>query len=75
MPVKQYRWKILPPFKRDLFIHGDLEERMIGVLGASTYEGILDSLNERTVVATRYGEVSVALGEVGGHPSSPKPSQ
>ena len=39
---------------------------MIGILGASKYEGVLDSLNERTVIATRYGEVSVALGEVSG---------
>ena len=39
---------------------------MIGILGASAYEGILDSLNERTVVTTRYGEVSVLLGEVNG---------
>lgn len=39
---------------------------MIGILGASKYEGILDSLNERTVVNTRYGEVSAALGEVSG---------
>ena len=39
---------------------------MIGILGASKYEGILDSLDERTVVTTRYGEVSVALGEVDG---------
>ena len=39
---------------------------MIGILGASKYEGILDSLSERTVVNTRYGEVSVALGEVSG---------
>ncbi len=39
---------------------------MIGILGASRYEGILEPLNERTVINTRFGEVSVALGEVSG---------
>lgn len=38
----------------------------IGILGASQYEAILEKQLERTVVSTRFGDVPVLIGEVGG---------
>ena len=39
---------------------------MIGILGASRYEAILEGPLERSTVATRYGDVPVLTGAVGG---------
>lgn len=39
---------------------------MIGILGATTYEGILQEDLERSVVSTRFGDVPVVKGTVGG---------
>lgn len=38
---------------------------MIGILGASQYEAALEQQSERTVVTTRYGDVSVLIGTIG----------
>ena len=38
---------------------------MIGILGASIYEAILESHLERSTVSTRYGDVPVLMGTVG----------
>ena len=39
---------------------------MIGILGASQYESVLETQNERTVVTTRFGDVPVLKGEIEG---------
>ncbi len=39
---------------------------MIGILGASRYEAILEDQLERTTVSTRYGDVLVLNGTAGG---------
>ena len=36
---------------------------MIGILGAAKYESILEGDAERSTVSTRYGDVSVLMGE------------
>lgn len=41
---------------------------MIGILGAVTYEGIVQSEHERTVVSTRFGDVPVLTGAIGNTP-------
>ena len=38
---------------------------MIGILGASRYEAILEGQLERSTVSTRYGDVPVLTGTVG----------
>ena len=38
---------------------------MIGILGASQYEAALEQQHERTVVTTRFGDVSVLRGSIG----------
>ena len=37
---------------------------MIGLLGASQYEPIVENLDERTIVSTRFGDVSVLKGRI-----------
>ena len=39
---------------------------MIGILGASQYEGVLENRDDRTVVTTRFGDVPVLRGDVAG---------
>lgn len=39
---------------------------MIGILGASQYESVMETQGERTVVTTRFGDVPVLLGTIAG---------
>ena len=39
---------------------------MIGILGASHYEGVLETQDERTVVTTRFGDVPLLMGTIAG---------
>ena len=39
---------------------------MIGILGASQYESVLEAQDRRTVVTTRFGDVPLLVGEIAG---------
>ncbi|MDA0768944.1 MAG: hypothetical protein O2821_01820 [Chloroflexi bacterium] len=39
---------------------------MIGILGASQYESVLVTQDERTVITTRFGDVPILLGSIAG---------
>ena len=39
---------------------------MIGILGASQYEPLVEVQDERLVVSTRFGDVPVLSGEISG---------
>ena len=40
---------------------------MIGILGASQYESVLETQDQRTVVTTRFGDVPVLMGTIAGN--------